>query len=191
MINTSDAQCAKCRRWVQAADCGQCANDHFICRKCRTVQYYAYRSQTTSCPVCQTDLRAPTGRSRRPTLTGELFKLSWKLTFWWWGYLFRNPDLAVIAITWCLTLLLFMNSGRLQPRLGVLALIIGYPIDWAVETTLASLAPLLTLMFIRRKRSKLGVIAGWKEALKGDRKPVWVIFAATGLLMLFHLFMVK
>ena len=105
-----------------------------------------------------------------------------KMQVRWWKYLFFNPDLVLVMLAWGFSLLFLISAGRN-------ASFISNIMEWMVGSIFVAIAPVLTLMFIRKKKSGLGMIAGWMAAWRGDLRPVWIIVGIASLIFLIHLAM--
>jgi hypothetical protein len=170
-------RCTNCERFEDLGSCKKCQRGHVFCRSCSQESFYLIRSDRQDCPRCGSALVEGTahirsGFSRAGSL---LVNAAWGSTFGWWLYLFRNPDIIVLCFAWLLSLIILFGTGRAS------SLVHGFQI-WVVGSAIAAIAPILTLLFVRRKRSGLGFLGGWMLALRGDMTMVWYIVVAVAAL---------
>ena len=173
-------KCNKCRMTIaDARSWKRCKNGHVICEGCTKLFFL----QGYHCPLCKADLITEEEYARSiPTLEGMVMKAGWKLQIRWWKYLFRSPDLVLVVLCWGFSLMFLLSAGR-NPSFFANVL------EWVEGSFLVALAPVLTLMFIRQKKTGLGMIPGWQAAWRGDKRPVWVIVGIASVVFLIHLIM--
>lgn len=114
----------------------------------------------------------------------DLKRMTWKLTFGWWGYLFRNPDLILIIVCWPITLLFLLETKK-NSSFGAIVM------EWIVGSLIASIAPVITLVFIQRKRSGFALINGWRTVWSSDLRLIWLTVGIVSILFLIHLMIGK
>ncbi len=187
MIDTY-INCSKCGELKDVQDCMRCDRGHVLCTSCLQSNYYLLTTKLNKCPLCNTGLRLATDSFTPVTafddVKKEVYKKTWKFTFWWWGYLFRNLDLFLSILCWPITLL-FLLEVRRNPSFGAIVL------EWIEGSLIASIAPVLTLVFIQRKRSSLGLINGWRIILSGNLRPIWLTVGIVAVLFMIHLLIGK
>ena len=111
-----------------------------------------------------------------------VIKKGWEWQFRWSKFLFRSPDLVLVILSWWFSLIFLISAGRN-------ASFISNVMEWIVGSIFVAIAPVLTLMFVRKKKSGLGMVAGWMSAWRGDLRPVMVIVGISSVLFLIHLMM--
>ncbi len=179
-----DAQyvrCNKCRRTLAEARSWQrCETGHVLCNSCSP---HLFLMELSNCSICQKKLMSEEEYARTiPSIESQVMRRAWKFQFWWWKYLFRNPDLVLVILAWGFSLIFLISAGRNKSFFANV-------MEWIVGSIFVAAAPVLTLMFIRKKKSGLGMIAGWMAAWRGDRRPVWIIIGIASIIFLIHLIM--
>lgn len=189
MTNVYYVNCSKCGDLKDIETCKKCERGHVLCTSCSTSHYYLLTTNLDKCPLCNTGLLYLATDSVAPVtafddLKKEVYKKTWKFTFWWWRYLFRNPEIVLSLVCWPITLLLLLEARR-NPSFGATV------VEWIEGSLIASIAPIITLVFIQRKRSGLGLINGWVTVWRGDLRPIWLTVGIVAVLFMIHLLMGK
>jgi len=184
MTYTCYVTCSKCGDSKDIESCGRCERGHVVCNSCFDGGFFNVKAY--KCPLCNTSLKPATDsvETAFDGLKKEVYKKTSKVTFWWWGYLFRNPDLVLSLLSWPITLV-FLSAVRRNSSFGAIFL------EWVEGSLIASIAPVLTLVFIQRKRAGLGLINGWRKVWSGDLKPIGLTVGIVSALFLIHLFIGK
>lgn len=153
------AQCEKCRNTEFDRNFGWAgAPDTFTCTRCGCT-YYRKKEDLFS--------------AVRRDVTRKAWKTQWK----WLGYLFRNPDLVLTMVSWMIAVLALMSARRD-------ASIVAMAWAWLFDSLVVTAAPVLTLLFVRRKTLGLGVIAGWRTAWGSTQKAALCMLAGSAILIL-------
>jgi hypothetical protein len=104
--------------------------------------------------------------------------LAWRLQLRWWLFLFKNPDFFLISVMWIITLaILLAASFNSSPLVNVLGMV--------EYTVFLSIAPALTVLYLRGKRSGAPtLIKRWNAALRGGWGGLPFVPAVMGALII-------
>lgn len=161
----------------------RCQQGHFLCETCvQGSRQPSFGRQANTCPKCYKPLMSQEAYLSQPSLEKQIMRAAGKMQIKWSLYLFRSPDLVLVILAWGFSLIFLISAGRN-------ASFFFNVLEWIVGSFLVAIAPVLTLMFIRKKKSGLGMIAGWIAAWRGDWRPVWIIVGIASVLFLMHLTM--
>jgi hypothetical protein len=154
--------------WVPER-CGNCGHNKFY-----DDPNPVMRTRNYICEACGRVYRQP---DKVMEALDEAKRKGIKFQFWWWGYLFRNPDLILILICWAITVGILLTARPAPTLLGTAG-------AWLIRSIFASFGPVLSLLFVRKKKSGMKMFAGWKSAWAADLRPVYLTAAGVSALLL-------
>jgi hypothetical protein len=157
--------CSECHRTYNIESCLRCQRGHVLCTPCLNTPSAFLPTPKGKCPLCRSNLRLA---SDNTTVFDEVkksaYKKTWKFTFWWWLYLFKNPDLLLSILCLPISLFILLQVSKNTTLISII-------VEWIVGSLIASIAPILFLVFIQRKRSNLGPIDSWRTSFS-NLKPL-------------------
>ena len=188
MTSAYYVNCSKCGNSSDVQSCMRCDRGHVLCNSCLQSNYYLLTTTSQKCPKCNTGLRSAT-ESFTPTtafddVKKEVYKKTWKATFWWWGYLFRNPEIVLSLLCLPFTLMLLLETKRNPSFMATL-------LEWLEGSLIASIAPIVILVFALRKRAGLGLINGWRTVWSRNLRAIGIMVGIVAALLMFHLLTAK